>query len=66
MNRIQTDHLNYIIEQSKDLITDKYIKGTIEHQSVLSVDYSAKELLDMAIEEATDQMVYLLTLRSKL
>lgn len=66
MTSKQTAHLNRILEQSRELITQKYAKGALEHQSTLSEDYSATEILDMAIEEAVDQITYLLTLREKL
>ena len=66
MNKTQTAHLQGILRQAERLISDKYIKGAAEHQSTLSEDYTAEQLLDMAIEEATDQMVYLLTLKEKM
>lgn len=66
MNKTQVAHLNQILETTRRLITEKYVKGAKEHDSVLSEDYTALEILDMAIEEATDQMTYLLTLREKM
>lgn len=66
MNKQQTAHLNRILEQSRELITDKYAKGTVEHKSLLSEDYSVEEVLNFAIEEAVDQMTYLLTLKEML
>lgn len=59
----QTAHLNRILEKSRELITDKYYKGTVEHKSTLSKDYTQEQILDFAIEEAVDQMTYLLTLK---
>jgi len=66
MNREQVDHLNSILEETRLLITNKYITGAEEHDSVLSEDYTAEQILDMAIEEAVDQMTYLLTLKGKM
>ena len=63
MTAQQIAHLNRILEQSRELITEKYAKGTVEHKSLLSQDYSVEEVLNFAIEEAVDQMTYLLTLR---
>jgi hypothetical protein len=66
MNNTQTDHLNRILDQSRHLITEKYIKGAKEHDSTLSEDYSVERLLEEAINEAIDQITYLLTLKEKL
>jgi hypothetical protein len=66
VNSTQTQHLNKILEEASHLITAKYVRGAKEHQSTLSEDYTALQILDMAIEEAVDQIVYLLTLREKL
>lgn len=66
MNRTQSEHLKKILKTTERLLSDKYIKGAREHQSTLSEDYNASQLIDMAIEEAIDQVVYLLTLRDKI
>ena len=63
ISKVQADHLKSILKTTERLISDKYIKGAAEHQSTLSEDYTATEVLDMAIEEAVDQMTYLLTLK---
>lgn len=63
MNSRQVEHLNRIKEQVGHELTEKYVKGAKEHASVLSEDYTALEVLDMAIEEALDQVTYLYTLR---
>lgn len=65
MSKVQADHLKSILAQAERLISDKYIKGAAEHQSTLSEDYTEEQILDMAIEEAVDQMTYLLTLKEK-
>jgi len=44
----------------------KFTKGAEEHKTLLHKDFTAKELLDMAIDEALDQVSYLYTLRDKL
>lgn len=66
MNDMQVKHLNRILESTRELMTQKYAKGAKEHQSMLSEDYTPLELCDMGIEEAIDQLTYLLTLRDKL
>ena len=66
MNKTQIDHLNSLLETTRELLTEKYAKGAEEHDSVLSEDYTALEIVDMAIEEAIDQITYLLTLREKI
>ena len=63
INKVQIDHLNRILEQCQRELTEKYIKGAKEHDSVLSEDYTPLQVLDMAIEEAIDQVTYLYTLR---
>lgn len=66
MNQSQQDHLDYILRESGLLITNKYVKGALEYNSNLAEDYTAEELLNEAINEAIDQVTYLLTLREKL
>lgn len=62
MTEQQTAHLNRILEQAKTLITEKYARGAAEHKSLLSEDYTKREVILMSIEEAVDQLTYLLTL----
>lgn len=62
----QEQHLHAIIDDFTTLVDAKFRAGAAEHDSDLSTDYSPSQILDMAIEEAIDQCVYLLTLRSKL
>jgi len=66
MNSKQIEHLGYILDQTQDLISNKYEKGAAEHKTILSEDYDKHQLIDMAIEEAVDQITYLLTLKGKL
>ncbi len=61
----QEIHLARIKHEAGVLISDKYRKGQNEHGGNLW-DKEVYELLDNAIDEAVDQVVYLLTLRSKL
>lgn len=63
MTSEQVAHLNRIKEQVSYEITEKYAKGAKEHASTLSADYTPLQVLDMAVEEALDQVVYLYTLR---
>lgn len=66
MNQNQLEHLYSVLEESRKLLTLKYIKGAEEHQSTLNKDFSASQVLDMAIEESIDMLVYLLTLKELL
>lgn len=61
----QESHLTRILEMTATKLELKYRKGQLEHQGNL-FDLSARELLENAIEEAIDQVVYLMTLRDKL
>ncbi len=61
----QEQHLNNIqiwLEHRLDL---KYRRGALEHGGELE-DMNKYDLLENAIDEAIDQVVYLLTLRTKL
>jgi len=66
MNKIQTDHLNRILDDVTREITAKYIAGAKEHQSILSEDFTTVQLLDFAMDEVKDLFTYLHTLREKL
>ena len=66
MNPSQQAHHDRILKEATQLISAKYTKGTIEHNSNLSEDYTVDQLLTEAINEAIDQITYLLTLKEKL
>jgi type III secretion system FlhB-like substrate exporter len=66
MNQEQRAHLQRILDQSHTLIANKYIKGAEEHKTTLSTDHSLQELVDFAIEEAIDQVTFLLTIKEVL
>lgn len=66
MNQEQEDHLEYIQDEFDDLLDDKFRKGAEEHKTQLHKDYTPLQLTDFAIDEAVDQVVYLLTLRKAL
>lgn len=61
----QEAHLETIKSDFSTLVEVKYRKGQAEHGGDL-FDHSPIWLLDMAIDEAIDQVVYLLTLRNQL
>lgn len=61
----QENHLLSIKNTFKQLVDTKYRKGQAEHGGDLWF-LSPNQLLDMAIDEAIDQIVYLLTLKEKL
>jgi hypothetical protein len=66
MTDIQEQHLAKILNTTNSLLNAKYRKGAAEHKSTLNEDYTATQLLDMAIDEAIDQVTYLLTLKGKI
>lgn len=57
------DHLDELINQFVDLVSEKYVKGVEQHGGKL---WLKKGLIDMAIDEAIDQVVYLLTLKQQI
>jgi len=62
MTDSQEAHLKFIKYKFGALLEPKYRKGQAEHGGSL-FDYSKEQLLDFAIEEALDQVNYLLTLK---
>ena len=56
-------HLDSIIVDFSELVTKKYTAGQKEHGGNL---WQKEGLIDMAIDEAIDQVVYLLTLKDQL
>lgn len=65
MTEQQEKHLNELKTIIGILLNNKYRKGQEVHQGNL-FDLSVGELLDEAINEAIDQITYLLTAKSKL
>ena len=61
----QEEHLEFIQDEFVDLVEDKYRKGQAEHGGNL-FDMPTLDLVNNAIDEAIDQVVYLLTLKQKL
>lgn len=61
----QARHLNEIQTTLEHRLDLKYRRGAIEHGGDLDA-MDKFDLLENAIDEALDQVVYLLTLRSKL
>lgn len=58
-------HLQSIKDEFSRLVDPKYRKGQAEHGGDL-FSLTEMSLLNMAIDEAVDQVVYLLTLRNQL
>lgn len=56
-------HLDGIRKDFDDLVVTKYVAGQQEHGGRL---WTKKGLIDMAIDEAIDQVVYLLTLKKQI
>lgn len=56
------EHMTRISERFSELMGEKYMKGVEEHGGNL---WNKDGLLDMAIEEAIDMVVYLLTLKEQ-
>ena len=65
MTKDQEEHLAHIQAYFAGAVGRKYRAGQAEHGGNLW-DNPVMTLLDMAIEEAVDQVTYLVTLRSKL
>lgn len=61
----QARHVEHIAGEFSTRMATKYAKGQAEHGGNL-FDLGAMDLLNEAIDEAVDQVVYLLTLRDKL
>jgi len=59
----QEDHLKLIIDTFSKSMDTKYRKGAKEHGGFL---WRKKGLIDMAIEEALDQVCYLVTLKQQI
>jgi hypothetical protein len=56
----QERHLQHIKDEFNELVDAKYRKGAQEHGGNL---WEAPNIIGMAIEEALDQVTYLLTLK---
>lgn len=65
MNDKAEQHLMKLKINTAVAMDEKYRAGQAEHGGFLG-EMGAGELLDNAIDEAIDQVVYLLTLRDKL
>jgi hypothetical protein len=63
MTKDDKAHLKRLVHQAGTLMIKKYAKGVKEHGGHL---WQKPGLLDEAIDEATDQVVYLLTLKEQL
>ena len=57
------EHLQYIQQQINELVVEKYRLGVKEHGGKL---WEKEGLVDEAISEAVDMLVYLLTLKEQL
>lgn len=66
LTKEQSAHRAEVTEEVTQLIWDKYTKGAQEHKTNLKQDSTVGQLVDWAIEEALDQLVYLVTLKSKM
>lgn len=68
MSPTQEQTLTYILSTSHELLDQKFRAGDREHRSESTgiMDLSVNTLLHCAIEEALDQLVYLLTIKRKL
>lgn len=65
MKQAQEQHLARLKTTIAANVEAKYRKGAKEHDNNL-LDLSELDICDEAIQECTDQMVFLLTLREKL
>jgi len=60
----QENHAHQIADAFRSRMLSKYKRGVEEHGGNLW-EYSPDDLLEEAIDEAVDQLVYLLTLKHK-
>lgn len=65
MTSQQETHAQKLVLEFKRRMLSKYSRGVKEHGGNIW-DMTEKELLENALDEAIDQVVYLLTLREKL
>ena len=65
MNSAQEEHLARVKAEFAVIVDAKYRAGAAEHDGEL-LALSDSKILDLAIEEAIDQVVYLLSLKEKL
>lgn len=63
MKQEQEAHLSHVIDVFIDKVEKKYRKGQREHGGNL---WEKMGIIDCAIEEALDQVVYLVTLKDQL
>jgi len=63
MTKSQEQHLQFIKNEFSKLYDSKYRAGQKEHGGSL---WKKKHIIDFAIEEAIDQVGYLLTLREQI
>lgn len=63
MNQEHEEHLGEILTEALERIDEKYRMGQAEHGGDL---WRKKHLINFAIDEAVDQIVYLLTLKQQL
>lgn len=63
MNTQNKEYLGFLIKEASILIDKKFSAGVSEHGGNL---WDKKDLIDMAIAEAIDQVVYLLTLKEQI
>ena len=59
------DHIDLLLDQFTNILVPKYMAGAKEHGGKLW-EMLPEDLLDNAIEEAVDNLVYLLTLKQRL
>ena len=57
------DHLDDVLSELEELITDKYEKGQIEHGGKM---WKKSHLIDEAIAEVVDLAIYLITLKQQM
>ena len=66
MHPLQESHLSWVLSQATKRIEAKYKAGDKEHGGEPLIAIPTTKLIDWAIEEAVDQVVYLLSIRRQL
>ncbi len=63
MNQKQEEHIDNIVDWFAEFAWDKYEKGSKEHGGNL---FDKAGIIDMALEEAVDLVIYLFTLKQQI
>lgn len=66
MNDKQKDFLDYYMDYIQQNYPRRYMQGVMKYKSVLTENYTDKELVDNALEELQDGIAYLLAVKYRM